>query len=540
MHVAARGTLVLLVLAGLLAPTTQATLVPAYDFSARFEVAQGLGNETADTRLGILTGTTNVEGNGTGLYAFVGSTAAALRNLTRVEVYDKEESESTAIDRVIRTGSPALMTIADANMTFLEGASFLFYTNVTAVNYTLGSPFALSLPILPPTEIGNVTAFSSEAASLAVAGKGSFHGLFNGTTHSGVLNPSSDPILYPLRANARIQIEGRTGTSPASQEYTFQGSNYIYLLEGAFTMEVTTEVALVPFPNGSAASLGPAPVAAAQDGFNLTRFSSAFTEFGAQEEGGGNGGNNSFLDPQAEEILRGFSPIFNGAILGNPRGNLTIAGKAVPLGNFTFLRFERLDVRAGDGANLSYEGRGRFLLANDQLYTEKSTMDLGFFRLPALSVILWIIAVAAVVATFVLKPFMQAGKMGFLVGMPIKLIAILVHLLALVITFLLWDGEVKAFLGTSLLSALGGGGSGLSLLPIALLQIVSFSLALFFFGAPIGLILSSVLKLIGLKPAKGVAKGIGNLSGWLLGAAFLPVFFNPFVGAIVDALAGAF
>jgi hypothetical protein len=68
------------------------------------------------------------------------------------------------------------------------------------------------------------------------------------------------------------------------------------------------------------------------------------------------------------------------------------------------------------------------------------------------------------------------------------------------------------------------------------MEIITFSLATLLFGMPIRFLVNSGLKLGGLKKARGVGKGVGNLAVWGLGAPFIPFMLNGVVGTIIDAL----
>jgi hypothetical protein len=138
-----------------------------------------------------------------------------------------------------------------------------------------------------------------------------------------------------------------------------------------------------------------------------------------------------------------------------------------------------------------------------------------------------------------LKPIVAASQISAFGA--IRLVGILFHVLALVLAFILWDFELKHFLGTSLLGIFtsGGLGQGTALIITAFFELVPFGMAGLMFGLPVRFVVNNGLKLGGLKKAGGIGKGVGNLATWGLGAPFIPFFLNGIVGPIISALGKA-
>lgn len=175
------------------------------------------------------------------------------------------------------------------------------------------------------------------------------------------------------------------------------------------------------------------------------------------------------------------------------------------------------------------------VLAGDAIYTEKTVVGPRFFPLPVLSIVLWLFAALAIVLGFVLKPFFPAHPAN--AAPAVRWSAFALHVLGIVLGLLLWDFEMRSFFGTSVLTMVFGGGGGQALGAVFGLQSLGFSLALLLFGLPVRYVFNSVLKLSNLKRARGVGRGLAYVSAWGLGAAYLPVFLNVFVGLVADRLA---
>lgn len=512
--------LIFLVFSLLPAPAS-ATQIPLNDFEGDLPATSLSGKGSSKTeRFALVTGAVTANGLANGLFFSAGSQNARLLHVERVEVFDTSGNlNAIDVDEYRATQRPIHAAFHNATITIQNNASFAYYTNDLDHDINLSSDFAIGLPVVPPDDIGGKAFSLSVSTSL---------GLIGTTSYNLTMRPSgNDPnsILYLADANRTVAI-----TSPTETNRSYGGQQYLFRIMGGAQLSGSAQTVLFPLASNVTATFRPGPDALAQDRIDPGLINDAFADVGANQTQ-----SKQFeLEKGATDLIRAAVPIFNGALLGNPRGQATIEGNDRTLGAFTFYRFETLTIEGAEDDEVHYQGSGRLVLAGNQFYTSKSYAGSPNFPIPLLSVFLWLMAAAAIVLGFALRPFFPANPAN--AAGPVRLTGLVVRIAGAIFAFLLWDFEIKSFLGTSILTLLADGGGGLALGMVASLELLGLSLAYFFFGLPVRFIVNSVLKLASMKKARGIGKGIGYLAAWGIGAAFLPLLLNPFVGLLVDRL----
>lgn len=506
----------LLVLLLFAAPAAEASRIPSHDFEGTF-VAPVLGdNESKEAPgLAFLTGALSAEGDTVGLFGAGGTVDAAVFDIERLEAFQtRGECPPTSDPTGFRAFNGVNLTVSD-NSTF-------FYGSETPHTYRAESSFALVAPLSLPESLTEAVDVPLNT-SLFIVGPGSV------TLEMDERGALPAFLCFP-RTNVNVTVW--QGTDAVE---TFSGNEWSFRILGKPRLRFDAESLMLPFTGNASATLRPGDLDVVAERLNLDRFTSEFTRFFA------NGTKSSpRFDADVNEQIRQASPIFNGVLLGGPPGNATIAGKEQPLGKLTLYRFETLELSpAAEGGQIDYAGAGVFVLAGSQLYSAKAATGPKSWPLPVLSLVLWVLAAAAIALGFVLKPLADAGPAN--ASRPVRLTALVFHLVMIPIAFILWDIETRAFLGTSLLTLLGGGsGEGFAFTAVAGIQGVTFTLAWLYFGLPVRYLVNTGLKLMQMKRARGLGKGLSYVTAWGIGAPYYALLLNPIVGLLVDSLGGAF
>lgn len=503
-----------------LLPGAEAALVKSYGFQVEVPLLRLGGNQSGEG-LGVTLLTGRFEGSGErgGLYGFVSVRSGVLTDAAKLEVYNTRD-RAGAIDRAIRgqcTSAEACAVEArftNATVTVAANSTLLLYTE-QVLNYTATAPFLLTTLTDPPKDLGGgaIQNLSTEPSLLLVG---------DALAASGRAAATTDALYAFLpNENSTLTISGD------NQTRQFTGGNFLFRLYGTPRFAIGSSGMLLPFQGAARASLTPASGAALRDQFRPETVNDVLS---------GLGSNQTVVSGDTAKQFREISPILNGVLFGGVN-NPVVDSKARESAKLSLIRFGAMELAPTEGGARA-TGTSPFVIIGTGFYTTSSGFNLGILAIPSLSIVLWLLAAGAIVASFVLRPLVapdQAGGMG-----TIRLIGILFHALALILAFILWDAEIKQFLGTSLLTLLSeGGGKGAMFAITAVFELVPFWAALLLLGMPVRFIVNSGLKLGGLKKARGIGKGVGDLAAWGLGAPFIPFFLNGVIGLVIEALGKA-
>lgn len=508
----------------LLFPAAEAARVPEEYVEGRIKVAN-VGEVSGDgqqSRVGIAMGQVRVTGQTGGVFFFADHDGAQISDAARVEVYDVDSGPGKVDPReYLRTGRPIIAAHTNAVITVPPGADFVYDANQTLHTVAVTSPFAFVVPVLPPENVGNDRIEVTPVRSVLVSGP-------NEAQVAMDAGDESQGALFVPDDAARVTVT--SDEAPEGAEYA--GGDYVLRVMRTGMLEVDGETAMIPMNKTAQAILRPATEEALVAGFDLGRLTRAASSFeGEKNESKPSGEGN-------DDFANSLAPVFNGAIVGNPEGSVRVRGNTVDFGTFTLIRYSEFKFTPGaDEDFVAYSAHGPLVFAGDDVQTGASAVGSGVFSLPVLSLILWILAIGAVIAGFVVKPIVP--KTPAHRSMKIRMVSILTHVGALVIAFLLWDLELRAFFGSSILSAMGGPGQN-ALAVVAGVQLATFSFALFLFGLPIALMANSLLKLADLRRAKGVGRGVGYMAAWALGAIHLPLMMAPLLRILANQVGAGF
>lgn len=509
-------------------PGVQAALIPAYEFTVHVAPLD-LGQNQAPSgeeqglfgglNLTLVTGFFNATGERNGLYGFVGVQNGAVHAASRIDVINAQDvsgAQRRALNRQCNSLETCVVekTFWNPTATLSPNSTFLLHSNATGFNYTAQAPFGIATLLTPPQELAG-QAFSNFTLeqSLLVVGDG-----LKGTGR--LLAPSDQVFGYLPLGNSTLLIADANGSAP------YAGTQYLFRFYGAPTFDMEATGLVLPFQGRCQATLRPSSAEDLAAHFRLETLNDVVRRFGDQ---------TVVLPPEIERQVRQLSPVLNGVVLGSAAEPLVDEQTLGPV-DFALIRFQKITLAPAGAQGVQGDGRSSFvLLGPEGFYTVKSGTQLGPFLVPAFSFVLWFLAAGAIAAGFILRPLFAAPQVGGF-GL-IRLSGLFFHAFAFVLAFVLWDAEIKRFLGTSLLTLFTEGAFGqyVSLAVAAVFQLVPFALASLLFGMPIRFVINSGLKLGGLKRARGVGKGVGNLATWALGAPFIPLFLNGFIEQVLSA-----
>ncbi|MEA3143196.1 MAG: hypothetical protein QOG31_520 [Thermoplasmata archaeon] len=313
--------------------------------------------------------------------------------------------------------------------------------------------------------------------------------------------------LVALDDKTRIQVLDGTlvkATFPAGKQdpIAFQGQPALN--------ELHPSLMVLPFESGSTAHMAPARQDAADVGLDLQRIAGLGNNLNQASKVGGSADAPSLSLGPLEPLL---SHLLNGAVLTLP--TKTSAGN--PVRQLGFVRFDTLDA-SSDGSAVALAGSGPLQVQDGQVVDAKPLVGFAIFQMPWWSYLLWIAAIGLFVARLVTKPPKDHPVFD-----RYRWVGLVCSVLLFLLFFWLWDLEVRAVWGISLLT---GNASGESFMVLAALELAPMFAVLFAVVAPIRMILKNGVLLARGGRFMGLPGAFAYPLGFIFGAPLLLAYLN--------------
>ncbi|MFO1536191.1 MAG: hypothetical protein ABR586_11040 [Thermoplasmatota archaeon] len=314
--------------------------------------------------------------------------------------------------------------------------------------------------------------------------------------------------LVALDGKTRIQVLDGTEvkkTFPAGKQdpIAFQGQPALG--------ELHPGLMVLPFEAGATAHLAPAAQGAADAGLDIGRLTNLTGDLN-QASKTGTSGQSATLDLGPLKPL--LSHLLNGAVLKLP----TQGGDGNPIRQVGLVRFDTLDARS-DGSVVAVSGAGPVQVQDGEVVDAKPLVGFAIFQMPWWSYLLWAAAIGLFITRIVTKP--TAANPAFDRN---RWVGLVCTILLFLLFLWLWDLEVKAVWGTSLLS--GGGSSGEAFLVLAGLELAPMFAVLFAVVAPLRIILRNGVMVSRGGRMMGLPAAFAYPIGFILGAPLLLAYLN--------------
>jgi hypothetical protein len=328
-------------------------------------------------------------------------------------------------------------------------------------------------------------------------------------TNAGALAATDGATTIEVRDGTTVRATLRGKTDPI----TFAGQPRM--------ASVACDLAVVPFAGaGDAAHVTRAGRDAARVGLDIARINALMERLYTANEGQPT--DSAPIDANA------FGPygdaaaaLFAGAVLRMPTAGASGADLA-------FARVSRVDVTGTVGDSLQWNGRAYLEIRDGHVAGAKDLAGFGFLQLPWWSWVLWVLALAVWIVRLVRKPEKASPKWDRL-----KWVGWVASPLMFLLVLFLWDLEVRALLGMSVLSGTGG---GQVLLLVLALQLGTFAAASFAAIAPLRMGLRNGSLLLGQGTFMGLSGAVASLLGFLFTVAYLRSFLDVLVSQVLAGL----
>jgi hypothetical protein len=340
---------------------------------------------------------------------------------------------------------------------------------------------------------------------------------------SAIAVPASEDGGAIAATDATTVIEVRDGGTVRAS-LTGKGDPVTFAGSPAVT-PIATELAVIPFEGGGAvARFRTADRADAEVGLDVVRINRLLQRLTTASEGGSNEGKDV-----GEDAFGPFSQaagsLFGGAVLSLPTEGET----QTVVRSLEFARTPRLEVRSTAAGGLTWSGKATLDIRDGHVQHAQPLYGLGFIVLPWWGWLLWIAAITVWIVRLVRKPERKNPKWD-----RFKWVGWLASAVVFLLVFFLWDLEMRAVLGLSLLS---GTSPPLNLLLLVMvLQLGTFALLSFSAIAPLRLLLRNTSLLLHQGTFMGLAGSVAGLVGFLIGATLLRSGLDLVYSQVLSAL----
>ncbi|MFW6192616.1 MAG: hypothetical protein ACOC83_03930 [Gemmatimonadota bacterium] len=314
---------------------------------------------------------------------------------------------------------------------------------------------------------------------------------------------SDAAVLSPFSNDTVVTVldDGETvATLDSDQSVVFDGAPVV--------RPFALGTGVLPFEAGARATFTPAAPEDTRSGLDFSRLEQALAQGGSGEGSG------------APEIPEGLSGILRSTAAHIPPGTESLEEL---LADGVFLRYDELTV-SSDGDALAWTGAAPLQVQEGEV----EEADPLVFLWPWWAYLLWGLAIAGFVVRKVLEVPKEHERWD-----EYRWVGLVGGLVASLVVFFLWDLEVRAVWGVSLLH---GAGSGGGLAAIAALQLIPLTLV----GLGIGLPLQSLSKSGTMLAQQGTLAGAGRIVApfvmFLLGATLI----LDYIGLLLDRAGSLF
>ena len=226
-----------------------------------------------------------------------------------------------------------------------------------------------------------------------------------------------------------------------------------------------------------------------------------------------------------DSLIKTTSFVANGAmVFQQTNATLTIDQSTQQASSNGFVRFRTLDItNIGSSSGPTLKADWKLCFVGDDFYNPRAPQSSDGIVFPFEVLIIWILALCVFVyVRFFLRPPVDPLK-----DERIKRYALIFHIIALVVAFLLVDIEVNDLFGISASTSLVTQGASTVTGTFLFLEIILWVLGYLLLAIPIQLLSYAVLRYLGYgKGGNNVRKAIGDLSIWVFCGLYLLLFTN--------------
>lgn len=229
-----------------------------------------------------------------------------------------------------------------------------------------------------------------------------------------------------------------------------------------------------------------------------------------------------------DDLISVASSIINGGmVLIKTNDTFVVDNSPQTFSGFGFARSDGFDVTitGGQTPETTVSGDCKLIFLGDHFYTSQAKDGENGVAFPFLLVIPWALAIGLyLLFRFYLK---KETKTNAEIDGKIKRLALIFHIVALIVAFILMDREVSFQFGVSAIDAILGQGISPVFAVFIAVELVIWVLGYLIMAIPVYIIAKYGLKFIEIgKGGKGICKGVGALFIWFFCAIYFKLIVN--------------
>jgi len=229
-----------------------------------------------------------------------------------------------------------------------------------------------------------------------------------------------------------------------------------------------------------------------------------------------------------DELISAASSIINGGmVLIKTNDTFVVDNSQQAFSGFGFARGNGFDVMitGGQTPETSVSGDFKLIFLGDHFYTSQAKDSENGVEFPFLIVIPWALAIGFfLLFRFHLK---KEAKTNEELDGKIKRLALIFHIVALIVAFILMDREISFQFGISAIDSILGQGISPIFAVIIVVELIMWVLGYLIMAIPVYIIVKYGLKFIEIgKGGKGICKGVGVLFIWFFCAIYFKLIVN--------------
>ena len=229
-----------------------------------------------------------------------------------------------------------------------------------------------------------------------------------------------------------------------------------------------------------------------------------------------------------DTILSAASPVLNGAwILVDTNDTLTVDNTPQSFSKIGFIRYNELSLRVSDTEGeyvASVVGDCKLIFLGDHFYTAQASDSENGVAFPLPFVGIWVLAAGF----FILSHFVFKKEVNQVYDEKIRRPAMVFHIVALIVAFILMDREISYQFGISAIDVMFSQSMPMFSAMFVLMELSLWTVGFLIVAIPIRIVIQSILRMImGIgKGGRGIGKGVGVLSIWFFSAFYVQLFIN--------------
>ena len=334
--------------------------------------------------------------------------------------------------------------------------------------------------------------------------------------------------LVPSSNNSNIFLKDSTG----NKVWSGSSTNTIFLIEDEdFTFMQDSSFYLFPILSDETYETAKLSISPADSHF--IDISSLLEKVTDAASGFGDISDISENIQGFETIISTASAMINGGmILINTDDTFSVDGSSQTFSNVGFARANTFDVTiSSDTHTPTIDGDYKLIFLGDHLYNSQAKESKNGVAFPFLLVIIWVVAIVLfILFRFyfrLFKSMLIKKEIDEKLDTKIKKYALVFHIAALIIAFILMDREISFQFGMSAIDAVIGQGVSLILIASVIIELIMWIFGFLLLAIPIRIITNSGLRIIGIgKGGKGIGKGVGAFGIWIFCAFYVKLIIN--------------